>query len=415
MKRIAIISDHASPLAQAGQADSGGQNIYVKNIALALAGKGVHVDIFTRKDSPALPRVISMAPRVNVIHLKAGAERFIEKETLLPHMGEFTDSMQTYLKTSPPYDLIHANFFMSGLVARRIKQWTGCPFCITFHALGRIRRLHQKEEDRFPDERFEIEDEIIHSADGIIAECPQDREDLLMHYSADPAKIIIIPCGVDIREMHPVRKENARNLLHIGKEEKIILHLGRLVRRKGVETIIRALPHLKKNHGIRVKFLVVGGPPFGKDLYESNEIQALERVAGEAGVLADVEFRGMAKRKETRLYYSSADIFISTPWYEPFGITVIEAMACKTAVIGSNVGGLKYSIEHGKSGLLIPPKDPEALARAIAFLFENEGFRNECATTGRTRVLKQFTWNSVGNSLLGYFKNIQSKSLDPVP
>ncbi|MFA5039260.1 MAG: glycosyltransferase [Candidatus Omnitrophota bacterium] len=405
MRKIAIISDHASPLASLGSVDNGGQNIYVKNIARVLASKGYEIDIFTRKDHASLPAFAVMEPGIKVIYVPAGPPRYIEKEKLLSHVEAFSDFLVDYFaRQETLYDCIHANFFMSGLAAIKLKARYDIPFFITFHALGRVRRMHQLEKDGFPDKRFQIEDEIVQRADGLIAECPQDRQDLIDHYAADPQKISVIPCGVDLQELKPVEKETARALLNLPKDEKVILQLGRLVPRKGIDTVIQALSLLKKNHHMKVRLLIVGGPPKTEGLEQVPEIARLKKIALDERVSDMVVFCGQAARDEIKYYYSAADIFVTTPWYEPFGITPLEAMACAKPVIGSRVGGIPFSVAEGKTGLLIPPKTPPALAEALGYFYRNPDTIASFGKKGLARVRKYFTWKKVCGSLESWLK-----------
>src|SRR5690606_24817230 len=225
-KRIAFISEHASPLAVLGGVDSGGQNVYVAELAKYLAARGYTIDIFTRWDDSELPQVVNWMPGVRVVHMKAGPVRFVAKEELLGFMPQFTKSMLTYIREENiHYQLIHANFFMSGMVAADLKKRLHIPFVITFHALGHVRRIHQKEQDKFPKERLLIEKTIAAEADQIIAECPQDREDLIRHYDASPEKITIIPCGFSPAEFYPINQKLARTIVGLPLEERIILQL----------------------------------------------------------------------------------------------------------------------------------------------------------------------------------------------
>jgi glycosyltransferase involved in cell wall biosynthesis len=200
LKKIALISEHASPLASAGGVDSGGQNIYVAQVACHLARQGYSVDVFTRRDADNLPEVLEWRPRVRVVHVPAGPARYVRKEELLPLMDEFCRYVRDFARARGGYAVAHANFFMSALAAMELKRELGIPFVVTFHALGRVRRLHQNEADQFPAERMEIEDAAIAQADAVIAECPQDEEDLLRLYRADRRKVSVIPCGFDKAE-----------------------------------------------------------------------------------------------------------------------------------------------------------------------------------------------------------------------
>src|SRR5690554_1982086 len=237
MHRIAMISDHASPLAALGSADAGGQNVYVAHLSRCLADRGVEVDVFTRRDAAEQPEVVTWYPNSGVIHVPAGPPEQVPKEELLPYMDEFTRYVRRACRRRR-YGLLHANFWMSGLTAADVKRALDIPFVITFHALGRIRRIHQGSADRFPDSRFQHEERIARRADRIIAECPQDRADLMNHYAADPDRISIVPCGFDPDELAPMPKHLARAKLGLPQDAFLVLQLGRLVPRKGIATAI---------------------------------------------------------------------------------------------------------------------------------------------------------------------------------
>ncbi|NLD70490.1 MAG: glycosyltransferase family 1 protein, partial [Limnobacter sp.] len=359
--RIAMISEHASPLACLGGVDAGGQNVYVAQVARELARLGHHVDVLTRRDDPSSAPVVEFAPGVRVVHVPAGPAGFVPKEALLQYMPAFARTCREILAGVARYDAVHANFFMSGQVALALKRWLGTPVVETFHALGLVRREHQGSADLFPPSRIEIERRIVRQADALIAECPQDRSDLVRLYGAHERKITMVPCGVDLFEFAPVGRATARAALGLDPDDFIVLQLGRLVPRKGIDNVIRAMPLI----GPGARLLVVGGDSADADETLTPEIARLRRVAVDCGVGARVTFTGHRSRKELRLYYAAADVFVTTPWYEPFGITPLEAMACARPVVGSAVGGIKYSVDDGVTGLLVPPRDPAALAAAL--------------------------------------------------
>jgi D-inositol-3-phosphate glycosyltransferase len=399
-QRIAMISEHASPLADLGSTDSGGQNVYVAQVSLHLARLGYEVDIFTRRDNQELPEIFEWKDGVRVIHVPAGPAKFVPKESLLPHMKSFRAYMINFIRQQEqPYDLIHANFWMSGLVAVEIKRALGIPFVITFHALGKVRRVHQGQNDGFPDERFEIEERIVNEADQIIAECPQDEQDLINLYDADPGVITVIPCGFDPQELWPQGKSFSRKLLGLPASEYILLQLGRMVPRKGVETAVRGLAALKKRHRVPARLIIVGGESKEPDPLLTPEIGRLRSIAEEEGISDLVTFTGRRKREEILNYYAAADVFISTPWYEPFGITPVEAMACGTPVIGSKVGGIKYTVVHGETGFLIPPNDVDALARRLAYLYRHPEKLERFSRYAIERANQLFTWEKVSERL----------------
>jgi phosphoheptose isomerase len=281
------------------------------------------------------------------------------------------------------------------------------PFVVTFHALGRVRRQFQGEADRFPDERFAIEDRIVAEADALIAECPQDEEDLIRLYNADPGRITIVPAGFDPDEFRPMSRPLARLDLDLDPTERVVLQLGRLVPRKGVDNVIRSVARLR-DEGLAVRLLIVGGIEREPDPARDAELARLMGVAAEEGVADRVTFVGRRDRDELATYYNAADVFISTPWYEPFGITPLEAMACGVPVIGSNVGGIKFSVRDGETGYLVPPNDPDALAGRIAHLYRHPKLLSVLGRQASRRATDLFTWERVVAGLSAVYDDVLS-------
>ena len=410
MQRIAIVSEHASPLAQLGGVDSGGQNVYVANVARELARQGHCVDVFTRLDNPYLSDQMDWDDNVRVIHVPAGPARRLPKESLLPYMGEFGEYMLSYVREhGMEYDVIHANFFMSAMAALPLARQTRTPLAVTFHALGKVRRRYQASDDRFSDQRFAIEEEIVRVADCIIAECPQDERDLIELYSADPERIRMVPCGYDPSELAPIDMPTARQMLGWDPETFYVLQLGRMVPRKGIDNVIRALARLRSAYGVDARLCVVGGDLCGASGGDVDEFERLQRIVRDEHLDDYVEFTGSRGRNVLNRYYSAANVFVTTPWYEPFGITPIEAMACRRPVVGADTGGIKYTVVDGQTGYLVPPKDPDALADRLAILARDQSLATRMGQAGALRARKLFTWRRVGTELAGIFAGLGSR------
>lgn len=402
--RILMISEHASPLATLGGVDAGGQNIYVAQVARSLAAAGHEVDVLTRRDHPGLPTQVDLVPGARVIHLDAGPPCVVPKERLLGHMPAFEAAARRLMANACPYDVVHANFFMSGQVALGLRRSFGTPVVVTFHALGRIRLQHQSEADAFPPERLRIEDELVRTADALVPECPQDRDDLVQAYGADERRLHMVPCGVDMDTFAPMSRFAARAALGLGAHEFVVLQLGRIVPRKGVDNVIRAIGLLPAD--LPVRLLVVGGESAVADDLRNPEIARLMSLARSCGVADRTRFVGHRPRAELRNFYAAADVFVSTPWYEPFGITPLEAMACGTPVVGSKVGGIQYSVEDGVTGLLVPARDPSALAGRLALLQSRPLLARSMGRAGRRRVGAMFTWDQVARQLLAVYRHV---------
>ncbi|GLU32035.1 glycosyltransferase family 1 protein [Trinickia caryophylli] len=404
--KIALVSEHASPLAVAGGVDSGGQNIYVANVARQLRRAGHQVDVFTRRDRALLPAVSDM-DGVRVVHVPAGPPTQMPKEALLPYMPAFADFLLGFCRQERTlYDVIHANFFMSGLASLKAKDALGVPLVMTFHALGKVRRLHQGADDGFPDARFSIEERLVREADLVIAECPQDAADLREHYAMDPARIEIVPCGFDPAEFVPTDRAGARTALGWPSSQFAVLQLGRLVPRKGIDNVVRAHALLRQRENVDAHLYVVGGNADLPNEIATPEIARLRGVAATCGASEHVTFVGRRGRAQLREFYGAADVFVTTPWYEPFGITPIEAMACARPVVGADVGGIRYTVVDGKTGFLVPPRDPEALAERLARLAHDPALADRMGQAGHERAHAQFTWKGVAQQLEDVYRRV---------
>ena len=405
--KIALLSEHASPLAAIGGIDAGGQNIAVAELAIHLAELGHQVDVFTRWDDPTSPQLVDWKAGIRVVHIQAGPVALMAKEDMLPHMPEFAQHMILFFtQQDQPYDLVHAHFFMSGCVACQVKQTLQIPFVVTFHALGEVRKRYQGTADRFPPERTAIEQQVVQQADAIVALCPQDYEDLTELYGADPNRVKIIANGFNPNQFYPVDKELARLLIGFDTSEPLLLQLGRLVPRKGIDNVVRALGYLYREYGVRARLLIVGGDSDIPDPALTPEIGRLTQIAKEEGVSDWVTFVGSRKRDDLRYYYSAADVFITTPWYEPFGITPLEAMACGTPVVGASVGGIKHTILDGETGFLVPPHKPAALAAKLAVLIYTPKLCSLLGKQAIQHVQTEYTWQRIAELTTDLYSQI---------
>jgi glycosyltransferase involved in cell wall biosynthesis len=418
LRRIALVSDHASPLASPGSIDCGGQNVYVAHLARELALAGYLVDIFTRRDAIAQKQLVLWCDNIRVVHVPAGPAHYVAKEQMLPYVQTFARFVTRFARRQPVlYDIVHANFFMSGMVAQHLKQVLGIPFVITFHALGHVRRLAQGVADGFPPARVRIESMLMRQADRIIAECPQDRQDMEDLYGAAPKRITVAPCGFDPEELWPVPMRDARERLGLPQNKFLVLQLGRMVPRKGVDTVIQGVAMLRNRHRVDAELLVVGGDvarPHGSDSLEMARLRAL---AVQLGIGAHVRFIGQKPRSELRYYYSAANAFVTTPWYEPFGITPVEAMACARPVIGSEVGGIKSTVVDGVTGFLIPSRDPQAVAERLATLEHHPELACAMGEQGLRRAYQHYTWRIVARQAAAIYSAVlqeyQASAIQP--
>lgn len=382
-----MISEHASPLAALGGVDAGGQNVHVAALSTALARRGHRVTVYTRRDSPDVPAKVRVQPRLEVVHVDAGPATHVPKDELLPFMEALADGVVQDWGRTPP-DIVHGHFWMSGIAAlnaaRSEPEGFRVPVVQTFHALGTVKRRHQGADDTSPPERRFLEPSVGRSADRIIATC-SDEVFELKAMGIDTAKVSIAPCGVDLDLFTSEGPADARSGPHR------ILSVGRLVPRKGVDLVIRSLPYLKAAGFADVELLIVGGGARGQD----PEAQRLLGLAHDLGVADQVELRGQVPREAMPAIFRSADVVACTPWYEPFGIVPLEAMACGIPVVAAAVGGLTDSVVDHGTGLHVPPKDPAAIAEAVAMLLASPALRAKLGRAGERRAKARFSWNRV--------------------
>ena len=394
-----MISEHASPLASLGGEDSGGQNVYVAELARGLGEMGHQVDVFTRRDNELLPAVVPFAEGVRVVSLTAGPARSMSKDELFPYMYEFRDAFYRFAREeTAAYDLVHANFWMSGWVACEAKRDLGLPFAQTFHALGEIKRREQGENDTSPLERRAVEGRILDEVDLVLATCPAEVEELTTLYDADPSRLTIVPCGVDHRAFLPVDRYAAREMLGLS-EKPTVVYVGRLVARKGVDTLVEAFALLPRR--LDARLVIVGGEPGG-----SPEATRLAALAEERGISERVFIAGSRPQEDLRHYYGAADVAVSVPHYEPFGMTPLEAMACAKPVVGSRVGGIKTSVADGETGYLVPPRDPKALAERVLRLLSDPTLKSRLGRAARRRIEEHYTWERVVNLAADAFSEV---------
>ena len=394
--RIAFLSEHASPLVALGGADAGGQNVYVSELSRNLAHRGYAIDIYTRHEDARIPEIVEMEPGVRVVHLKAGPLAPRSKDELWPFMPAFRDSLLRFMERDEiHYDLIHSNFWMSGWVATELRRRLDIPVVQIFHAMGKTKRRHQRKVDTSPGNRIKTELDVVASVDKIIAQCPNERAELVDDYRADPDKIALIPSAVNTSIFNPVTQDEARQYVGLERGKKVIVYVGRLLPRKDIRNIVRALALLvrqSENGEDAPLLLVVGGESEDPNPNATSEIDELQKLAHKLGVTDHVRFIGKRQPECLRYYYSAADVAATTPWYEPFGLTPLEAMACGRPVIGSAVGGITFTIKDGETGLLVPPRDPEALAAALQRLFDQPVLRKRMGLAARKRVQREFSW-----------------------
>lgn len=396
--KVAMVSEHASPLAVLGGVDAGGQNVHVAALAENMALHGADVTVYTRRDDRALPARVAYAPGVVVEHVDAGPAEPIEKDHLLPHMSQFARMLSRRWKRERP-DIVHAHFWMSGKASLDAAQPLGIPVVQTFHALGIEKKRHQGDRDTSPASRLEEEARIAGEAQRIVATATAEAFELV-RMGADKGRISVVPCGVDLRMFAPLGPVEGRD-----RRRKRIVCLSRLVERKGIGDVITALQRLPE-----AELIVAGGPSLDR-LDEDPEAQRLLRLTTELGLSDRVVFRGRVERRDVPSLLRSADAVVCYPWYEPFGIVPLEAMACGVPVVVAQVGGLVDSVVDGVTGIHVPPRSPAALAQALRSLFQDEKRRIRLAVAGMRRANVRYGWARVASDTLDVYRGVLAEPL----
>jgi glycosyltransferase involved in cell wall biosynthesis len=380
--RIDLVSEHASPLAPAGGTDAGGQNVHVAALAAALARRGHQVTVHTRRDDVALPDSVPYAPGVTVEHVRAGPARPVPRDELLPYTPEFTAALGRRWAARPP-DVVHAHFWLSGLAALGAVGDLDVPVVQTFHSLGGVERRHQRDADTSPPERLRLEALIAREAAATIATCGEEAGELGA-YGIARESVHVVPCGVDVERFRPGGPVAARG------DRPRVLTVGRLVPSKGVETVIEALCHMPDVE------LVVAGGPVRSELDRDPEALRLRRLAEARGVGKRVLFTGRVRHEDLPALIRSADVVVSVPWYEPFGIATIEAMACGVPVVVSAVGGHLDTVVDGVTGLHVPPRvPPGTLAGRLRRLLADPRLGPSLGTAAAARARERHPWSRV--------------------
>ncbi|MER6949036.1 glycosyltransferase [Nonomuraea sp. NPDC000554] len=381
--RVELISEHADPLAAIGGVDAGGQNVHVAQLAIALAARGHAVAVHTRRSDPVRPGSVPLAPGVTVEYVTAGPAAPVPKDELAPYMPEFAERLaRRWARTRP--DIVHAHYWMSGQAA--LLAAGDIPVVQTFHALGTVKRRWQGRADTSPAHRLAVEREIGQRADAVLATCADEVAELLA-MGVSEQRIAVVPCGVDLGTFSPSGPVAPRG------ERALVLSIGRLVPRKGVDTVIRALRRLPQ-----ADLVVAGGH------CHDEEAVRLRGLAAGYGLEGRVRLIGSVPRARVPALMRSADVVVTVPWYEPFGMVPIEAMACGVPVVASAVGGHLDTVAG--CGLLVPPRRPRALARALRAVLDDPGRREALGAAGARRARERYGWPRVAEQTEAVYSRV---------
>ena len=401
MARLCVLSYHTSPLAQPGTGDGGGMNVYVRELSSALARQGHEVDVFTRRDAPHLGDVVTVEPGFRVHHVDAGPATTLDRDEYERFVPDFTDAVGSSLRAHR-VDAIHANYWLSGLAGHRLKHELDLPLIVTFHTLERVKA---EAVGVSSDDRAHQEAAILACADAILASCDVEAEQFVRLYHADPARVHVVPLGVEHAFFAPGYRPQARRALGVHPSSTLLLYVGRLQVLKGVDLALDTLIELcRRGHGARLA--IVGGPsgPDGRATLDE-----LHRRVGAAGVIDRVSFVAPQAHQLLSTWMRAADVTLVPSRSESFGLVALESSACGTPVVASDVGGLTTLVEPGVNGLLLAERDAGAWADAVEWVTDPR--HSTVLSTGGVLLAAPYTWRAAGASLADLVGELSASSL----
>lgn len=402
--RIAMISYHTCPLATLGGKNTGGMNVYVRELTHYLGRAGVHVDVFTRSEDEHVPHVLHDLGYGNrVVHIPAGPEHPLPKEELASHIPEFADGILTFAREkSLKYDLIHSHYWMSGIASIDLQKEWRVPIISMFHSLQKLKnQIARSAEEREGQYRIDGEERVIRHSTCIVTATPAEEQQLTTLYHADPQRLYSIPPGVDTSHFYPIPGDEAKAVVGIPEKDRMLLFVGRIEPLKGVDTLVRAIAHMRKL-GVLGKcphyLAIIGGEPDVSPENMDAEMKRLQELCHTLGIGDLVLFLGKRDQNLLPYYYSAAEVVIMPSHYESFGMVALEAMACGTPVVASQVGGLAYLVQDNVTGVLIPDGDPIALGETLTRLIRNDDLREQLGDQAN-EYAQAYSWEIIAEKM----------------
>lgn len=388
--RIAILSAHSCPVGDLGAKDTGGMSVYIRELARELGKLGHTVDVFTRIHDPADPLEEPMGENARLIHLKAGKKATIRKIDVYRSLHEFIQNLETYwAEHHRSYDIVYCHYWISALVGQYLQRKYGVPFITMYHTLGAIKNAIGIGDGE-PELRVNLERVTIAASRRIIVATEKEKQEIMLYYGAESEKISVIPCGVNMELFRPFDKESARQRLGLGAE-KVMLFVGRIDPLKGIDRLLESIPLIKGHDNLHL--IVIGGDAGSKE-----EIEKLHNQAVSLGIDDKVTFRGIIKQEVLPYYYSASDVCVVPSYYESFGLVPLEALACGTPVVATDVGDLKNIIRQGDTGYVIRDNSPEAIANAVSLVLESVPGDVESPFAVRASVTR-FDWSHIAGNV----------------
>jgi D-inositol-3-phosphate glycosyltransferase len=411
--RVAMLSYHTCPLATLGGKDTGGMNVYVRELSRVLGSMGIHVDVYTRSQDEHVPHVVHDLGFGNrVVHVPSGHEMPLPREELAEHIPAFVDYIMDFShKKDLKYDVIHGHYWMSGIAGRRLKEAWDVPMVQMFHTLGLMKNRIAREGESEGDYRIRGELKVLRNADMVIAATQAELAQLQWLYEVKTDHVRVIPPGVNLGWFNPIPVDEAREFIDAPLDKRMLLFVGRIEPLKGIDTLLRALARLK-DLGVMEKYglclSVIGGDASVSESQMTHEMARLNKLRRELGLKEIVTFLGNKDQATLPYYYSAADIVVVPSHYESFGMVALEAMACGTPVVASQVGGLAYLIQNGETGFHVPDQDPVALSDQLLAILDDEGLYRRMRIQA-AEYAKGFSWQIIAEQIVDLYNEVISK------
>ncbi len=409
MIRVAMLSYHTCPLATLGGKDTGGMNVYVRDLTRELGRMGIHVDVFTRSQDEHVPHVLHDLGFGNrVVHVPAGPEQPMPKKELADHIPQFVEGIKAFAaEKGIRYDVIHSHYWMSGLAAEMLSDAWNVPIVHMFHTLGEMKnRIATSETEKEGAYRLNGERRVLARADRIVAATLAEQAQLQWLYKADIGKLVIIPPGVDTCHFYPIPPDEAKDFIGIPKDDRMVLFVGRIEPLKGLETLIRAMSCLRVNEMARPAYLaIIGGDPNASPESMSAEMARCQQLCRDLSMDEIVVFLGKRGQDTLPYYYSAAEVLVMPSHYESFGMVALEAMACGTPVIASQVGGLAFLVQDGVTGFTVPDGEPDALCEKLSLLLGDGELRHTMGVSA-AEYAQGYAWERIARQVLDVYESL---------
>jgi D-inositol-3-phosphate glycosyltransferase len=405
-----MLSYHTCPLATLGGKDTGGMNVYVRDLTKELGRVGVEVDVFTRSQNEHVPHVLHDLGYGNrVVHVPAGPEVPLPKPELAGHIPQFVSGILEFAEHRDlRYDLIHSHYWMSGIAAQTLKETWNVPVVHMFHTLGMMKqRVARNKSEADGDYRLEGEQKVLRIADRVIAATPAELAQLQWLYQADVSHVEVIPPGVDLAHFYPILPEEAKEFIGVPPCDHMLLYVGRIEPLKGLDTLIEAIAIMRREgfEDCPICLSIIGGDPQVSDEEMSAEMTRLQDLREDLDLEDMVTFLGKRSQDTLPYYYSASEAVVMPSHYESFGIVALEAMACGTPVVASQVGGLAFLVQDGVTGFTVPVDEPRALADCLKELIKNPGLRDKMGRQAAD-FAQGYGWDRIAKRIVEVYEEV---------